>query len=620
MSVIKVFLSSTSKDLDGHRAKVSEAIRSMGLAAEQMELFQAQPGDTVSACLRLVQDSDALVLIIAHRYGWVPKATEHAKADGQRSITWLEYEQATSEGKPVFVFMVDDGASWTGGREQDRLVDPNEDPAVVATSVRELGKFKALLKNSTILSFFTTPDDLAWRVTASLGRWGFERLGRIGGPATTAPVTTPSTKETDALSELVAAFELAEDGQLPSAWQRAQKSLEVLASLREAGQLANRREATDQALRALSLCRRGFNENADETMASALLLGRISAETSVDSWIAQATALSLRARSSWDLGEPDKAFEQAAESLDLLNRALDIYPEDIEAGSVRGGLLKRRADWWPAEDPRRTRDTLQAAESYRIAAQTNDPYPVFNWVVERAVAEPKLPLVRSSDDRELLLRAMSTRYGQQENGLQRPWASFDLALGRHFLNPDVGRLLNDLQTGIAEAARKAKSPSQDGWMVKTALTTWKRLCESGANVQGAELAVALFETSLVGDQWFHNRDQQPLGGIATLLKDEFSSIRQELERLQKSAKAGETTLEELLIRSEARWEREDEERFQVWLEEARKSWEPRQRKWLRVLWKVFGGKTAEALGEAVDSEALGSIVAEGIDALNDGEL
>jgi len=58
-----------------------------------------------------VRKCDALIVIVGHRYGWVP--TKKDGGDGVKSITWWEVKWALDAGKPVYAFLVDPKATWT---------------------------------------------------------------------------------------------------------------------------------------------------------------------------------------------------------------------------------------------------------------------------------------------------------------------------------------------------------------------------------------------------------------------------------------------------------------------------------------------------------------------------
>ena len=69
--------------------------------------------------MRKVSEADLLVVLVAHRYGWVPPDQE---GDLHKSITWLECEHAASEGKEVLAFLVDEKHPWPAEfREDHRL-------------------------------------------------------------------------------------------------------------------------------------------------------------------------------------------------------------------------------------------------------------------------------------------------------------------------------------------------------------------------------------------------------------------------------------------------------------------------------------------------------------------
>ncbi len=172
----RVFISSTAEDLRRHRQSVLEVIDRLGYQAVHMETFGAIPTWSLQACRELVRDCDALVVIVAYRYGWIPSVEQGG--DGKKSVTWLEVQEAMTTGVPVFAFLVDDKALWTEHREEENLVRARDEDEVrrIGEAVHHLVEFKASLSNQPV-AFFSTPEDLAMKVSASLASW-FGRAGR----------------------------------------------------------------------------------------------------------------------------------------------------------------------------------------------------------------------------------------------------------------------------------------------------------------------------------------------------------------------------------------------------------------------------------------------------------
>ncbi len=175
-SVYRIFLSSTAIDMQDHRQKVSDAIMRMGDLPVAMETFGALPNEPVEVCQNKVRECDALIVMVAHRYGWVPGTDEGG--DGHRSITWLEVETALVAGKPVFAFLVDMNYGWAQPKEQDLLLKAKkkEEIAEVVKKVQALKDFRAFLERKAGLTreTFTTPEDLALKVATSLSNWARE--------------------------------------------------------------------------------------------------------------------------------------------------------------------------------------------------------------------------------------------------------------------------------------------------------------------------------------------------------------------------------------------------------------------------------------------------------------
>jgi tetratricopeptide (TPR) repeat protein len=166
--VLRIFISSTAIDLTGYRDKVRDAVLRLENLPIAMETFSALGGAPASECMRMAAEADAVICIVAHRYGYVPPV--ELGGDGERSITWLEVDAAKRAGKPVFAFLVDPKAPWTEVKEQDRLVSEPEKAAEVFKAVRKLQEFKAYLDRG-IRQTFNSAEELAKLVAIALANF-----------------------------------------------------------------------------------------------------------------------------------------------------------------------------------------------------------------------------------------------------------------------------------------------------------------------------------------------------------------------------------------------------------------------------------------------------------------
>ena len=169
---LRVLISSTAIDLVDHRKAVADAILRLDHHPIAMEHFGAIARPPIDVCREKVLSSDVVVVMVAHRYGWVPSVDQGG--DGKKSITWYEVEIALEAGIPVLAYLVDSKHPWTKPKEQDLLKDADtpEEMVRVGTNVHALKELQAFLKNDAGLTcdFFTNPDDLAKRVVASLAK------------------------------------------------------------------------------------------------------------------------------------------------------------------------------------------------------------------------------------------------------------------------------------------------------------------------------------------------------------------------------------------------------------------------------------------------------------------
>jgi len=172
--VLRIFISSTAIDLRDYRDKVRDAVLRLKELPIAMETFSAQSGQPAAECMRMAADADAVICIVAHRYGYVPPPG--LGGDGERSITWLEVDAAKRAGKPVFAFLVDPKAPWTAVKEQDRLTtEPPENAAEIVKAVQKLKEFKDYIEREHMRRTFTGPEDLDALVTAALANFTPQR-------------------------------------------------------------------------------------------------------------------------------------------------------------------------------------------------------------------------------------------------------------------------------------------------------------------------------------------------------------------------------------------------------------------------------------------------------------
>jgi tetratricopeptide (TPR) repeat protein len=179
---MKVFLSSTAQDLVAYRRVADDTILRLSQESVAMERFGPLPGEPVAECERKARESDVVVCIVAHRYGFVPDK-------GKGSITRREVEAAKAAGKDVLVWVVAEDHPWTEKKEQDLLTDPAvlADPArvaEVAEAVRALLDFKAWLRGTLVCETFTTPDDLGRKLAVALSAYAQKKPQ---SPVPTAP-------------------------------------------------------------------------------------------------------------------------------------------------------------------------------------------------------------------------------------------------------------------------------------------------------------------------------------------------------------------------------------------------------------------------------------------------
>jgi formylglycine-generating enzyme required for sulfatase activity len=169
-----VFISSTSEDLLEYREAAAKAIRNFGLHAVDMSDFPASACPPLEVCRERVGKAELVVVVVAHRYGWVPLG-----GPDFHSVTWLECLHAVSLGKDVLAFLVDPKLEWPEHRKEAyRLAAaatqnpfPVELPAEVQRNMAKLVEFKQWLDSGRTRATFTSPDDLRAKITVAVTEW-----------------------------------------------------------------------------------------------------------------------------------------------------------------------------------------------------------------------------------------------------------------------------------------------------------------------------------------------------------------------------------------------------------------------------------------------------------------
>lgn len=165
---MRVYVSSTFEDLREHRAAATQVLRQLGHDVIAMEDYVAESSVPLAKVLEDVASCDVLVEIVAWRYGYVPKQGPPVRdaTPGKTSITEYEYRKAVEANKKVLAFLLDERAPWPV-HHIDGIREPKKGAAI--------GAFRAELQQKWLVSYFTTPDSLASRVSAAVGAVGMRQ-------------------------------------------------------------------------------------------------------------------------------------------------------------------------------------------------------------------------------------------------------------------------------------------------------------------------------------------------------------------------------------------------------------------------------------------------------------
>jgi hypothetical protein len=171
-----VFISSTTEDLKEYRTAARDAVLAAGLRPEMMEYFAATGGPPLNECLQLVTPCRLLIVLAAHRYGWVPPDQPDGAA---KSITWLECEHAVHLHKDLLVFALHKDFTWPAERKESyrataAVEDGSDSPELlgeVRRNIASLKDFRQWLETGRTRATFTTPENLKTEIVLALNRW-----------------------------------------------------------------------------------------------------------------------------------------------------------------------------------------------------------------------------------------------------------------------------------------------------------------------------------------------------------------------------------------------------------------------------------------------------------------
>jgi len=138
-----VFISSTA-DLTTHRDAVESVLRALSIEGSRFESWPPVPNleGGMAECLRRVEESDAVVLLLGEKYGTIV-------ANGL-SATHSEYRHARERRKPIFAFILDAPTREELQTSFVREVEKDRFRGSVVTSVKQL---KQLVKHAFIQEF-----------------------------------------------------------------------------------------------------------------------------------------------------------------------------------------------------------------------------------------------------------------------------------------------------------------------------------------------------------------------------------------------------------------------------------------------------------------------------------
>ncbi|MBZ0300477.1 MAG: tetratricopeptide repeat protein [Anaerolineae bacterium] len=149
----KVFIGSTSRDLEDYRKAAIDTCLSLDLQPVAMEHFPAMGVGATEGSKRKVDEADLYVGIFAYRYGYIEDGYD-------KSVTEIEFDYAGERGMERLCFLIDPKHPWPRADDDDDL-----------TAQEKLRAFKKRIDKSLIRAQFTTVDDFTAKLILALVKW-----------------------------------------------------------------------------------------------------------------------------------------------------------------------------------------------------------------------------------------------------------------------------------------------------------------------------------------------------------------------------------------------------------------------------------------------------------------
>lgn len=157
----KIYISLTYSDLVEHRQQVYDILRKMRYDMVAMEDYVATDRRPLDKCLADVASCDLYVGIFAWRCGYVPPGLPPGY---ERSITELEYRQASESGLERLIFLLDEDAPWPRNKMEKGV------------GGEKIEALRAELATEHTVQLFKSPEELAGQVATSVTQWAQAQL------------------------------------------------------------------------------------------------------------------------------------------------------------------------------------------------------------------------------------------------------------------------------------------------------------------------------------------------------------------------------------------------------------------------------------------------------------
>jgi tetratricopeptide (TPR) repeat protein len=133
---------SSNANLQAERNAVEDSLSVLEIEGSRFETWPATPNPPLEECIKQIEESDAVILILGKEYGKITKYNI--------SATHLEFKKACDIHKPIFVFILDEKSHEL---EQEKFINDVQESRYRGSIIKDIDDLKKQVYRSLLYEF-----------------------------------------------------------------------------------------------------------------------------------------------------------------------------------------------------------------------------------------------------------------------------------------------------------------------------------------------------------------------------------------------------------------------------------------------------------------------------------